>query len=74
MILDKYLNVEEKKMISIISSMIWIYFRTEDCYKLIPRKSISSVILVSLWVFLYLQDPLFLPIGLFILYLYGKYF
>ena len=74
MILDKYLTVEEKKMISIISSMIWIYFRTEDCYKLIPRKSIYSVILVSLWVFLYLQDPLFLPIGVFILYLYGKYF
>ena len=74
MIFDEYINYQTKVKLSVIASIIWIYFRTTECYKLIPRKSLLSVILVSVWVYLNYQDPLFLPIGLLILYLYGLLF
>ena len=38
MIFDKILSYDQKVIISIIFGMIWIYFRTQDCYKLLPRK------------------------------------
>ena len=49
MILDDYVNIEEKIYISIISGMIWIYYRTRGCYKLLPREStpLSSKALVK---------------------------
>ena len=51
MILDKYLSFDQKVKIAIVAGSIWIYFRTFECYKLLPRKSIISVILVSLWIY-----------------------
>ena len=74
MIFDNYLTFDDKVKISMLASIIWIYFRTAECYKLIPRKSIVSVLLVTTWVYLNYQEPLFLPIGLIILYLYGMLF
>ena len=74
MIFDNYLTFDDKVKISMLASIIWIYFRTAECYKLIPRKSIVSVLLVTTWVYLNYQEPLFLPIGLIILYLYGLLF
>lgn len=74
MIFDNYLTFDDKVKISMLASIIWIYFRTAECYKLIPRKSIVSVVLVTTWVYLNYQEPLFLPIGLIILYLYGMLF
>ena len=71
MILDKYLSFDQKVKISIIAGSIWIYFRTLECYKLLPRKSIISVILVSLWVYFNYYEPLFLPIGLLIMFIYS---
>jgi len=70
MILDKYLSFDQKVKIAIVAGSIWIYFRTFECYKLLPRKSIISVILVSLWIYLNYYEPLFLPIGLLIMYIY----
>lgn len=73
MILDKTISHNHKILISIIIGAIWIYFRTLDNYSLLPRHSIISVILVSSWIYLNYLDPLFLPIGLIIMYLYSEY-
>ena len=70
MILDKYLSFYNKVIISIISGGLWIYFRTNQCYDLIPRKHIFPVLFVMIWIYLNYLDPLFLPIGLAILLLY----
>ena len=40
MILDNYLSYNNKVIIAVICSGFWIYFRTSDCYKLIPRSHI----------------------------------
>ena len=72
MILNNYLTFEQKIYIAVISSMIWIYLRTSDCYALIPRKSIFSVLFVAIWVYTNYYDPLVVPLGLLILYLYSE--
>lgn len=70
MLLDNYLSYTNKVFISVICSGIWIYFRTSDCYKLIPRNHIFPVLLVMLWSYLNYYEPLFLPIGLLLLIVY----
>jgi hypothetical protein len=72
MILDKYLTFQQKIYISLISCAIWIYFRTAECYLMIPRKSLFSVIFVVIWVYINYYEPLVAPIGLTTLYLYSK--
>ena len=70
MIFDKYLSFHNKMIISIISGGLWIYFRTNQCYTLIPRMHIFPVLFVMFWIYLNYLDPLFLPIGLAILLVY----
>jgi hypothetical protein len=72
MILDKYLKYDHKVFIAVICSALWIYFRTSDCYSLIPRKQIFPILFVTIWTYLNYYEPLFLPIGLLILILYSK--
>ena len=72
MLLDKYLSYKNKLIIAVICSGFWIYFRTSDCYKLIPRMHIFSILFAMTWVYLNYYEPLFLPIGLLILILYSK--
>ena len=72
MLLDRFLTYEQKVMISIICGGLWIYFRTSDCYKMIPRKHIFPVVFVCIWIYLNYYEPLFLPIGLLVLILYSK--
>lgn len=67
------LSYHHKVIIATISAVIWIYFRTFDCYALLPRKSIVSVALVGLWTYYNYQEPLLLPIGLILMYLYSRY-
>lgn len=74
MIFDKLLTYDQKVIISIVIGMIWIYFRTQDCYKLLPRKEIFPILFVGLWIYLNYYEPLFLPIGLSIMILYKIYF
>jgi len=50
MILDKYLTFKQKIYISLVACAIWIYFRTAECYSMIPRKSLFSVLFVVIWV------------------------
>ena len=69
MILDNYLTKDQKILISIISGAIWIYYRTSDCYNLIPRKKLLPVLFISFWIYINYYEPLILPFGLFILYL-----
>jgi hypothetical protein len=70
MLLDKYLSFEKKVFIAIICSGLWIYFRTAQCYEMIPRHEIFPVIFVMGWTYLNYYEPLFLPIGLAVLAVY----
>ena len=72
MFFDKYLKYNQKVAISIICAGLWIYFRTADCYNMIPRHHIFPVFFVMGWTYLNYYEPLFLPIGLSILILYSK--
>jgi len=74
MILDKVLDNETKIIISVISAMIWIYFRKLKNYCGLSNKSLLSVILVGCWTYLNYKEPLFLPIGLSTLYLYSEFY
>jgi hypothetical protein len=71
MILDKYISYNKKVIIAIICAGLWIYFRTAECYSLIPRQHIFPVIFVMSWAYLNYYEPLFLPIGLGVLILYA---
>ena len=71
MILDKYLSFHTKVIISVICSGFWIYFRTAECYNMIPRHHIFPIMFVMAWSYLNYYEPLFLPIGLLILILYS---
>jgi len=71
MILDKYLSYDTKVVISIMFAGLWIYFRTAQCYSMIPREHIFPVIFVMGWTYLNYYEPLFLPIGLSILIIYS---
>lgn len=70
MLFDKYISNEIKIYIAVLSGALWIYFRTSDCYNMIPRLHIFPVIFVSIWIYLNYKDPLFLPLGLLILISY----
>ncbi len=72
MLLDQWLTYQQKVMISVICGGLWIYFRTSDCYKMIPRKHIFPIFFVCSWIYLNYYEPLFLPIGLFILIFYSQ--
>jgi hypothetical protein len=72
MILDNYLSYNNKVIIAVICSGFWIYFRTSDCYKLIPRSHIFPIFFVMTWAYLNYYEPLFLPIGLIIMIVYSK--
>lgn len=63
-----------KMQLAIISGMIWIYFCNYECYRALPNNSVLSTILVGFWIWLNYQDPLFLPLGLIMLYLYSQYY
>ena len=70
MILDKYISFTTKIIISMICGGLWIYFRTQNCYDMIPRHHIFPVLFVVAWIYLNYYEPLFLPIGLGILMIY----
>lgn len=72
MIFDNYLSYKNKVILSVICSGLWIYFRTSECYNLVPRHHIFPLIFVMLWCYLNYIEPLFLPIGLLILFIYPK--
>lgn len=72
MFLDKYLTYKQKVLISVICGGFWIFFRTSECYNLIPRLHVFPVLFVMTWIYLNYYEPLFLPFGLLILILYGK--
>ena len=71
MIVDKYLSYDKKVIISILCAGLWIYFRTAECYNMIPRLHLFPVVFVMIWAYLNYYEPLFLPIGLGILVLYS---
>jgi len=72
MFFDKYLSYNTKVIIAVLCAGLWIYYRTAECYSMIPRHSIFAIIFVMTWLYLYSYEPLFCPIGLAILLLYMK--
>jgi len=73
MILDNIFTYNQKIIFSTITAGIWIYFRTNQCYSMIPRKNIYVVCVVMLWTYVNYIEPLFLIIGLLILASYGYF-
>jgi hypothetical protein len=71
MILDK-ISYRHKVLFSVLCAGLWIYFRTQDCYNMIPRLHIFPVIFVMIWAYLNYYEPLFLPMGLLVLIVYAK--
>ena len=71
MILDKYISFDQKVYISIIFASLWIYLRDLGCYRLLPRRSLFAVVIVAVWTYANYYEPLFLPIGLIIMYTYN---
>ena len=73
MILDSIISRDHKIIIAVVSAGIWIYFRTAQCYEMIPRMHIFPVLFVMPWAYINYYEPLALPIGLLILtaYSYG---
>lgn len=51
---------------------IWIYFRTHDNYRLLPRRNLLSVLIVIGWIWANYREPLMLPLGLLCLWLYSE--
>ena len=74
MILDNVLSYQIKVYISVICAGLWIYFRTQQCYVMIPRMQIFPVLYVMTWSYLNYYEPLFLPIGLFVLWSYSEFY
>ena len=70
MILDRYISYNNKVIIAVICAGFWIFFRTSECYSLIPRLHIFPVIFVMTWAYLNYYEPLALPIGLSVLIIY----
>lgn len=72
MFLDKYLKYDTKVFIAVICSGFWIFFRTSECYNLIPRHHLFPVFFVMIWAYCNYYDPLFLPMGLIVLIFYAN--
>ena len=70
MILDGVISHTNKIIIAVLSAGIWIYFRTAQCYNMIPRMEILPVVFVMGWAYVNYYEPLALPIGLLILAAY----
>lgn len=70
MIFDNIISRDNKIFLAVISAGIWIYFRTAECYNLIPRMHLFPVLFVMAWAYLNYYEPLALPIGLIILAAY----
>ena len=70
MILDNIISHDNKILLSVISAGLWIYFRTAQCYNMIPRMHLFPVLFVMAWAYINYYEPLALPIGLIILAAY----
>jgi len=73
MFFDKVLSFHSKVIIAIICAGFWIYFRTAQCYDLIPREHLFPVFFVMIWAYFNYYEPLFLPFGLLVLLFYSYF-
>jgi hypothetical protein len=72
--MNKYLKVLWDQRILVVSIIagIFIYFRTLDYYRTIPRHSVIVSLIIVLWSYVTLKEPLFLVVGLVLLNLFGE--
>jgi hypothetical protein len=73
-ITNKYVRILWDQRILLVSIVagIFIYFRTLDYYKSIPRHSVIASLAVIAWSYATLKEPLFLIVGLVLLNLFGE--
>jgi hypothetical protein len=57
-------------LVSIIAG-VFIYFRDLDYYKSIPRHNLLAAMVIVLWSYLTLKEPIFLLVGLVLLNVFG---
>ena len=57
-------------LVSIITG-IFIYYRKLDYYKSIPRNDLFTSVMIIIWSYATLTEPLFLLVGLVLLNLFG---
>ena len=58
--------IDKRLLISLITG-IFIYFRTLDYYKVMPRKNILVSLLISLWTYVSIKQPWFIVAGLLVI-------
>ena len=61
--------MNKKYLIVAVLVSLFIYFRKIDYYKLIPRKNLLTALLIGVWTYLSLKEPIIIIIGLLILLL-----
>jgi len=61
--------MNKKYLIVAVLVSLFIYFRKIDYYKLIPRKNLLTALLIGLWTYLSLKEPIIIIVGLLILLL-----
>ena len=71
MILDKWITFDQKVAFSVLCAGLWIYFRTAECYSMIPRLHGFPVVFVMIWAYCNYYEPLSLPLGLLLLISYS---
>jgi len=69
MIFDN-ISIHGKIIFSVICAGLWIFFRTDKCYEMLPNHSLFPVIFVMGGVYLNYYDPIFLPLCLVLLFCY----
>ena len=67
------LSYQQKTYISMMFGMLWIYFREHKHYRGLPNRNLLSSFLVALWIYCNYMEPLSLPIGLLLMWLYSNY-
>jgi hypothetical protein len=72
MIFDN-ISFQGKIIFSVICAGLWLFFRTDKCYEMLPNHSIFPVIFVMVGVYLNYYDPIFLPLFLLLLYCYTRF-
>jgi len=65
MILDDIISHDNKIILAVISAGLWIYFRTAQCYNMIPRMHLFPVLFVMAWAYINPLTPgiYYLPPG-----------
>lgn len=60
-----------KALVIALITGLFIYYRTLDYYKTLPRKNLVVALLIVVWTYSAIKEPWFIIIGLIALNVYG---